>query len=211
MRAWILLAGALAALTPASALAADGVKPLEIVVRGDRVIAGGYDTSKTLGAAIRAYGPPSTRRRVAREACDVRWSGIGARFYFYNLGGLDACTPQGGYVSWAILGGDRWRTEGGLALGDPSSRIPATEPQAIRCDPRYLTAPARTSGRAGLTPVERRRVALRCARNSGGASGRWWLDTVYSPVGNTYFPRVAARVTRDTVRSFELAIAAGGD
>jgi hypothetical protein len=85
-----------------------------------------------LGAAIRAYGQP-TSRRGGGEICRVRWSGLGVRITFQNFGGVDSCEPAGGRAQKAVVSGERpWRTGKGLRLGDGSSRLRSLHPNARR-------------------------------------------------------------------------------
>ncbi|MGH2780810.1 MAG: hypothetical protein ACRDLA_05265, partial [Thermoleophilaceae bacterium] len=62
--------------------------------------------SPTLGAAIRAYGP-TTSRRGGGEICRVRWAPLGVNIRFQNFGGVDSCRPRGGRAQKAVIKGDR--------------------------------------------------------------------------------------------------------
>lgn len=86
----------------------------------------------TLRAAIRAYGP-TTSRRGGGEICRVRWARLGVRITFQNFGGVDSCTPRGGRAQKAVVSGDRpWRTGKGLRLGDGAGRLMRLYPDARR-------------------------------------------------------------------------------
>jgi hypothetical protein len=85
-----------------------------------------------LGAAIRAYGQP-TSRRGGGEVCRVRWAGLGVRITFQNFGGVDSCEPAGGRAQKAVVSGGRpWRTAKGLRLGDGVARLRNLHPDARR-------------------------------------------------------------------------------
>ncbi len=177
------------------------------------MIAGGYDTERPLGAAIARYGDPTTRRPTDDIICDVRWRGLGARYSFYNLGGLDPCSDAGGLVGSAVLTGPRWRTTRGVRVGDPASRI-RRQPGAFRCDRRFLRAPENRRSRAAkVSRAERRAMTADCRRESSGRSGTWWLAPVYDVAGTfpTYSPRITIVVRKGRVASFRLAIGAGGE
>jgi hypothetical protein len=90
----------------------------------------------TLGAAIRAYGEPSSRRGGG-EICTVRWANLGVVIKFQNFGGFDSCRRRG-LAQKAVINGDRpWRTAKGLGLGDTTARAGRLYPQAKRT-PRGL-------------------------------------------------------------------------
>ncbi len=86
----------------------------------------------SLGGAIAAFGRPASLRRNPRqsEACTARWSALGVLAGFYNLGGADPCSPEGGRFSNARLTGARWRTAAGLHIGDAASAIRRHHPRA---------------------------------------------------------------------------------
>jgi hypothetical protein len=87
----------------------------------------------TLAAAIRAYGQPSSRRRLDRTACDVRWSARGVRILFADFGGGVACNPGSGKAQSAVISGNRpWRTGQGLRLRDPVGELRRLYPRAKR-------------------------------------------------------------------------------
>jgi len=89
-------------------------------------------TGPRLGAALRAFGP-STSRRGGGEICRVRWANLGVFGIFQNFGGTDSCRPRGGRAQKVVVSGDRpWRTFRGLRLGDGIARINRLHPEARR-------------------------------------------------------------------------------
>lgn len=122
---------ALVALVLASAASAAG-PPL--VIQGDYNLAGfPVKVDGTLGGAIDTFGAPSTLRRghgYADVACYASWSGLGLRISFYNLGGLNPCSAEGGLFSTATTTGLRWRTAKGLHIRDSATRIGRLYPAA---------------------------------------------------------------------------------
>ena len=85
-----------------------------------------------LGAAIRAFGQP-TSRRGGGEICRVRWANLGVKITFQNFGGVDSCTAAGGRAQKAVVRGDRpWRTRRGLRLDDGVARLQSLYPEATR-------------------------------------------------------------------------------
>ena len=119
------------ALVVACALAVPAVAAApSSVIQGDYRI-GSYAVMADGGlrGAIAAFGPTSTRRRDG-EFCQVRWRSHGIRASFYNLGGLNPCTPAGGRFSEATMSGSRWQTAKGLAIGAPLARLRALYPRA---------------------------------------------------------------------------------
>jgi hypothetical protein len=86
-----------------------------------------------LAAAIRAYGP-TTSRRGGGEVCRVRWANLGVNIRFQSFAGTgSSCQPRIGLAQKAVVRGDRrWRTKEGLRLGDRAARITRLYPQARR-------------------------------------------------------------------------------
>lgn len=86
-----------------------------------------------LSAAIRAFGRP-TSRKLNRSTCRVEWRRLRLRIYFENFGlvapGQTTCTPSAGNAQSFVARGSRFRTVGGLRVGDRSSSIPAKHPGA---------------------------------------------------------------------------------
>lgn len=97
-----------------------------VVQSDDRI--GSFRVKKdgTLHGATRAFGKPSSLRREQQGFyCVARWSEIGLRISFYNLGGRDPCAPQYGYFGQALITGKQWRTSKGLRIGEPVHRLHA--------------------------------------------------------------------------------------
>lgn len=119
MRALAILIAVLAISVEAAAA------PAGSVVRGDVQI-GRYQVKRdgTLGGAIRAFGRPSSLRR-RDVTCLARWSELGVRISFYNLGGQNPCQDRYGYFGEGIITGRGWATGKGLRIGDPASRVSA--------------------------------------------------------------------------------------
>ena len=84
----------------------------------------------SLGAAVDAYGVPSSKRRVSRHGCRVGWNGPGVKILFANLGGGGACAR--GRAQTARAFGDRWRTAKGLRVGQGLARLRRMYPSATR-------------------------------------------------------------------------------
>jgi hypothetical protein len=115
----------------------------------------------TLRAAIRAYGP-TTSRRGGGEICRVRWADIGVRITFQNFGGVDSCTPAGGRAQKGVVDDRRWRTAKGLRIGNGVSRLRRLYPNAKRTSRGFRLV-------EGILPFgEPRRYAVLGARVSGG-------------------------------------------
>jgi hypothetical protein len=106
------------------------------VIQGDNKI--GYFAVKpdgTLFGAQQAFGDPTSIVRGRYQNCRVGWRSASLSIQFYNLGGEDACEPQYGYLSQAIMAGRQWRTSKGLRIGHPCRYI-------FRYFPRARPAPA---------------------------------------------------------------------
>jgi len=86
----------------------------------------------TLGAALDAYGVPSSRRRVSRVSCKVGWNGPGVKVVFANLGGGGPCGADRGRAQTARAFGARWRTAKGLRIGQSLRRLRSLYPDATR-------------------------------------------------------------------------------
>lgn len=127
--AWLALAG------PAEA------RSFVIEVRGSQTGLGTVDAigdfkperNPKLAAAIRAYGPTTTRRGGG-EVCRVRWAGLGVNIRFQSFAGTgSSCQPRIGRAQKAVVKGERpWRTTEGLRLGDRVARITQLYPNAKR-------------------------------------------------------------------------------
>ena len=132
-----LLAACAVSLVAAAPAAA---APFTINVRGSAdsfgsVLAiGGFKPERdpTLGAALDAFGAPSSQRRVASWGCRVVWHGPGVKILFANLGGGGPCQEDLGRSQTARAYGDRWRTAKGLRVGQTLGRLHSLYPSATR-------------------------------------------------------------------------------
>lgn len=124
-RLLLLAAIAVALALPASASAAD----LVVKVRSGNVTAlDGLMTSAghgTLGAAIRAWGKPSSRSSGG-GACHANWSSVGVKAVFTG----SQCSETGSRIQHATLRSKRWVTQRGLHVGDPTTRVRKLYPHA---------------------------------------------------------------------------------
>jgi hypothetical protein len=77
----------------------------------------------TLGAAVDAYGVPSSKRRVSRRSCKVTWNGPGVKILFANLGGGAPCGANRARAQTARAFGARWRTAKGLRVGQRLAQL----------------------------------------------------------------------------------------
>jgi hypothetical protein len=132
--ATLSVAAGLATASPA------GARPFVVEARGSETSLGVVRAigdfrparNPRLGAAIRAFGRPSSRRGGG-EICRVRWADLGVRITFQNFGGVDSCEPSGGRAQKAVVGGDsRWRTAKGLRVGNSVARLTRLYPRARR-------------------------------------------------------------------------------
>jgi hypothetical protein len=115
-------------LTGLAAAPASAGGPL--VIHGDTSIAGfGVRSDGSLGGAVAALGQPTSTVRSG-NVCTVRWRGLGIRMVFYNLGGDNPCSAQGGRFSYALATGSRWQTNRGLRIGDTRARLRQLYPGA---------------------------------------------------------------------------------
>jgi hypothetical protein len=132
-----LLAACAALLVAAGPAAA---APFTINVRGSadsfgRVLAIGDfrpERDPTLGAALDAFGAPSSQRRVASWGCRVAWHGRGVKVLFANFGAGGPCREDLGRSQTARAYGDRWRTAKGLRIGQTLNRLRTLYPAAAR-------------------------------------------------------------------------------
>ena len=169
----ILIAPALAGATHVFAVRGD-VKIGSFAVRADG----------SLGGAVRAFGVPSSRRHTyGPGTCTAVWARHGLTIDFYNLGGADACSPEGGLFSRAFLRGPHWMTTKRLKVGDGVAKLRTLYPTArLRPGERYYWP-------AGYWLVERTSVI------GGGAS----------------YPGLLAEVSAGRVLGFQVRFPAGGD
>jgi hypothetical protein len=87
----------------------------------------------TVGAAVRAFGRPSSRKQVG-EGCQVDWRKLRLRIYFASFDafapGLTTCSSSVGLAQSFTVRGHRFRTWKGLRPGDPSSTVLDRHPNA---------------------------------------------------------------------------------
>jgi hypothetical protein len=93
------------------------------------------DRTPTLGAAIDAFGPPSSCRRIRLEdGSIVRWNALGIRIGTATLGviprGETPCTWRGMPIWFASATGRVWTTSLGLRVGDSTARLRRLYPHA---------------------------------------------------------------------------------
>lgn len=86
------------------------------------------DRTPTLGAAIDAFGPPSSCRRIRIEdGSIVRWNALGIRIGTATLGtiprGETPCTWRGMPIWFASVTSRMWTTSLGLRVGDSAARV----------------------------------------------------------------------------------------
>ena len=132
----LLAACAVSLVVAAPAAAA----PFTINVRGSadsfgRVLAiGDFKPARdpTLGAAVDAFGEPSSQRRVASWGCKLAWHGPGVKVLFANFGGGGPCEEDLGRSQTARAYGDRWRTAKGLRVGQTLGRLRNLYPSATQ-------------------------------------------------------------------------------
>jgi hypothetical protein len=138
---------------------------------------------RTLGAAQRAFGQPTSVRPTQQAACAAAWAPYGLTIHFYNLGGQNPCTPRYGFFSRAFLQGSRWRTASGLRVGNSVAVL------------------------RRLYPAARFYPGVRGERPAG-----WWLVTRTSPFGlGGSYPGLLATTRNRAVSSFQVRYPAGGD
>jgi hypothetical protein len=175
-----LAASCLTALAVATAATAH-----VFAIRGDAKL-GAYAVRAdgSLRGAISAFGDPTSReRRSGGSACTTSWRRHGLSIDFYNLGGSDPCSPEGGRFSRAVMRGDHWVTTKRLRIGDSVRKLRQLYPGA-RLEP----------GTRGFWPAG------------------YWLLRRYSPIGvGGYYPGLLAEIRNGKVVGFHVRFAAGGD
>jgi hypothetical protein len=81
----------------------------------------------TIRAAARIFGRPSTRKLRGDNECQVDWRRLRLRIYFANFGGHGpgetTCSSRVGLAQSFTARGRRFRTWGGLRVGDRSEMI----------------------------------------------------------------------------------------
>jgi hypothetical protein len=171
------LLAALAALTALTLPSAASAADLMIKVRERHISElGGFRTSGmhgTLGEAIRAWGRPSSRKRVGNTGCRVGWSSVGVRATFANFGGGSGCSERLARLQTAKLRSKRWTTERGLHVGDPSAKLKQLHPEAKFAASYFLlyTAPDRY-GNTGLD------LPVVAAQMKGGAVRQYLVEVL---------------------------------
>jgi hypothetical protein len=157
-----LLGVTIALLLPVGTAAASAAPTLTIRASQDVVTRiGTFRTQDdaTPAAAVRAFGPPSSRRH-AGEGCRVEWRALRLRIYFANFGivapVVPACSSTGGLAQSFTVRSRRFRTWRGLRPGDRSSTIRSRHPSArFRRGSWWLrTATSRTGVRSDYPVVE---------------------------------------------------------
>jgi hypothetical protein len=124
----LLLAGAVALVAVAAAAAAT---THVFVVRADVAI-GAYAVRRdgSLAGAVRVFGEPASRRHVfSLGDCRVVWPEHGPTIEFYNLGGQNACGPNGRFGR-AYLRGRHWMTTKHLNVGESIRKLRRLYPNA---------------------------------------------------------------------------------
>jgi hypothetical protein len=152
------------------------------VIQGDYKI-GGYAVKAdgSLGGAVDEFGAPTTRRRARGIGCDLTWRSLGLRIEFYNLGGRDACSREGGRFGGATITSRQWRTSKGLRVGDSVARIRRLYPRA-------------TFHQGGFYP-----------------GSWWLVTRYTRIGTNRYYPGLRAVVRSGRVSALVIEYAAGGD
>jgi hypothetical protein len=171
----LVLAAAAAPGSAAPARAPAQATDLVVKVAGTRVSLAGVGGREPLGDFVARFGAPTVRRRVEQVACDVRWSPIGLRVLFANLGGLDPCSDEGGHAQRAVVTGARWRTARGLRIGDSLARLRERYPGAVLRNRVWWLArafsPIGTGGDYPVLAAVVRSGEVRALRLSIGAAG----------------------------------------
>lgn len=137
----------------------------------------------TVGAAVKAYGRPSSRRpRFGGLGCDISWRKIGIQMtfaYFGSGGKRAACGANRGVAKTALIRGssaDRWRTSRGAQIGDSREQLERRHPAFVEWE------------------------------------GDYWLATGYSPIGEGgSYPVLAALIDGGTISGFEVKMSPGYD
>ena len=134
-------------------------------------------------AALAALGNPTRCSLLYRDWSFVEWRPLGVNAVFTTLGGLpkggDACSsPASVVVNDAHLSGSRWRTDRGLRIGDPTSRLHSLYPHATHTTDYhrafwdlpgdYWTLVATTEGCLGACRSPTTKVSRLMARMGGG-------------------------------------------
>ena len=165
--------------------------PMRLVIRATRrgvSSLGPYrvGSNPTLGAAIRAFGEPSSvRSQWGGNGCRVAWPLIGLVIQFANFSIEDACSPRYGFAQTAAIRGSNgklWRTRQGVRIGQRASRM------------RHRHRSARKHG----------------ARSWWLVTGRTWIGPSCGG-GPCPYPILSTSVRAGKVAGFRLRIGAAGD
>jgi len=175
----------LRATVTAAVLAALAVAPAAVAQTGDYTIrakgsATGFgkvtaigafkpERDPTLGAAIAAFGQPSSIRENGRESCPAGWRSIGLRITFVNLGGGSACVTSLGRAQSASAFGRVWRTSRGLRIRSSTRKLRRLYPRAPRRGRTYRLVGAKSLFGDG------RRYSVLAAKTRAGRVGSFKL------------------------------------
>ena len=89
-----------------------------------------------LGAAIRAFGEPDSRRLTQYQSCVVRWHDLDLVIEFANYGGVPEgetiCSGKWGLAQNFLARGRRFASWRGLRPGMRSRAVPRRHPDATR-------------------------------------------------------------------------------
>jgi hypothetical protein len=135
------------------------------------------ERNPTLGAAVAAFGTPSSTREESRgTSCHTGWRELGLRIVFVNLGsGGSACAASLGRAQSASAFGRRWRTSRGLKIGDSTRRLRRLYPHALRRGRTYRLVAAKSvfgdGGRYSVLAAKTRAGRVRSFRLFIGAAG----------------------------------------
>jgi hypothetical protein len=99
------------------------------VINADRSVAGLTIGRATPGAAVRAFGAPSSRRRTGDVSCVLSWRREGLTLNFVDFSSRPC--RDGAIVIATITNRPRWRTGAGLRVGDPVTRVRALYRAAV--------------------------------------------------------------------------------
>lgn len=131
----------------------------------------------SLGAAIEAFGIPSSVRYDGPGACRAYWSSRRISALFYYRDETQRARTRCGHVGrldWFITGSPSWRTNAGLRVGDATSRVRSLYPtSALRKDRLWVL----TRGQIGETEEDSVRTTE--AEPSGGqvkSLRAWFLE-----------------------------------
>lgn len=128
------------------------------------------EADPTLGAAVRAFGQPSSTRAKGEEVCVLGWRGIGLRINFVNFGaGRSACDPSVGRAQSASAFGRVWHTSRGLKIRSTTRKLRRLYPHAFRRGRTYRLVVARSVLGDG------RRYSVLAARTRKGRVGSFKL------------------------------------